>query len=140
MDFKDKPALKAILNLSESVFVPKNCDLCPFKQATSDKSENAFDICCLIPPRKIEGNRPHCNAKQWKLRALKELGVWQPTDDEMYKMGLRPKKYKIYEKRPDGSLHRKERISFDTLEGANYFLNSLNDVIDRDKVLVLADY
>ncbi len=140
MDLTDKPALRAILNISESVFISNNCDLCPFKTALANTNENSFNICSLIPPRKIEGNKPHCNAKQWKLRALKELGVWQATNDEMYKMGLNPKKYKIYERRPDGNLQRKEKISFDTLEGANYFLDSLNDVIDRDKVLILADY
>ena len=140
MDLTDKPALRAILNISESVFIPKSCDLCPFKQVSADKNENAFDICCLIPPRKIEGKKPHCDAKQWKLRALKELGVWQATNDEMYKMGLNPKKYKIYERSPDGDLRRKEKISFDTLEGANYFLNSFSDTINKDNVLVLADY
>lgn len=140
MDLKDKPALRAILNLSESSFLPKNCDFCPFKQSIEDENKNAQLICSLIPPRKIEGDKPNCSAKQWKMRALKELGVWDETNDDAYKRGLRPKKYKIYESKPDGSFRRRERISFDTMEGARYFLSSLSDVIDKDKVLVLADF
>ncbi len=140
MDLNDKPALKAILNLSGSSFIPDHCDLCPFRQVIDDKTEKEQIICSLIPPRKIENDRPTCDSKQWKLRALKELGIWEATGDEAFRQGLRPKKYKIYEKRPDGTFKRKEKISFDTLDGANYFLNSLSDVIDKDSVLVLADY
>ena len=140
MDLNDKPALKAILNLSGSSFIPERCDLCPFRQMISNKEDSEQIICSLIPPRRIEDNMPTCSSKQWKLRALKEMGIWEPTNDEAYRQGLRPKKYKIYEKRPDGTFRRKERISFDTLDGAQYFLNSLSDVIDIDNVLVLADY
>jgi hypothetical protein len=140
MDLNDKPALKAILNLSGSSFVPERCELCPFRQVISDREGEEQIICSLIPPRIIENDRPKCTSRQWKLRALKELGIWEATGDEAFQQGLRPKKYKIYEKQPDGTLRRKERISFDTMDGAQYFLNSLSDVIDRDSVLVLADY
>ncbi len=140
MDLNDKPALKAILNLHGSSFVPERCDLCPFRQAISDGKEDEQIICSLIPPRTIKDDQPNCTTRQWKLRALKELGIWEATGDETFRQGLRPKKYKIYEKRPDGTFRRKERISFDTLDGARYFLSSLSDVIDRDSVLVLADY